>query len=122
MKAKRSTFKVLFYLKRTAVRVSDGKAPVMVRITIDGDVAPFSAKLFVSLLTWNAEAGKVSGKSAEALEINPQLDEIRTRINNHYHRILREEDFVTAEKVRNAFLGIGVMENCILKDFQTMNN
>lgn len=29
MKAKRSTFKVLFYLKRTAVRVSDGKVPVM---------------------------------------------------------------------------------------------
>ena len=72
MKTKRSTFKVLFYVKRTAVRVSDGKAPVMARITIDGDIATFSAKLFVTPSLWNAEAGKVSGKSAEALEINPQ--------------------------------------------------
>lgn len=117
MKTKRSTFKVLFYVKRTAVRVSDGKAPVMARITIDGDIATFSAKLFVTPSLWNAEAGKVSGKSAEALEINPQLEEIKARINNHYYQILRVDDFVTSEKVRNVFLGIGVMENCILKDF-----
>ena len=121
MKTKRSTFKVLFYVKRTAARVSDGKAPVMARITIDGDIATFSAKLFVTPSLWNAEAGKVSGKSAEALQINPQLEEIKARINNHYYQILRADDFVTSEKVRNAFLGIGVMENCILKDFQTMN-
>ena len=121
MKTKRSTFKVLFYLKRTAARVSDGKAPVMARITIDGDIATFSAKLFVTPSLWNAEAGKVNGKSAEAVEINPQLEEIKARINNHYYQILRADDFVTSEKVRNAFLGIGVMENCILKDFQTMN-
>ena len=121
MKTKRSTFKVLFYVKRTAARVSDGKAPVMARITIDGDIATFSAKLFVTPSLWNAEAGKVNGKSAEAVEINPQLEEIKARINNHYYQILRADDFVTSEKVRNAFLGIGVMENCILKDFQTMN-
>ena len=59
MKTKRSTFKVLFYVKRTAARVSDGKAPVMARITIDGDIATFSAKLFVTPSLWNAEAGKV---------------------------------------------------------------
>ena len=121
MKTKRSTFKVLFYVKRTAARVSDGKAPVMARITIDGDIATFSAKLFVTPSLWNAEAGKVNGKSAEAVEINPQLEEIKARIDNHYYQILRADDFVTSEKVRNAFLGIGVMENCILKDFQTMN-
>lgn len=69
MKTKRSTFKVLFYVKRTAARVSDGKAPVMARITIDGDIATFSAKLFVTPSLWNAEAGKVNGKSAEAVEI-----------------------------------------------------
>ncbi|RHF41787.1 hypothetical protein DW680_20770, partial [Parabacteroides distasonis] len=46
---------------------------------------------------------------------------VSARLTNHYHRILREEDFVTAEKLRNAFLGVGVMENCILKDFGNMN-
>ena len=69
----------------------------------------------------SGENGKAKGKSAEANEINGQLKEVSARLTNHYHRILREEDFVTAEKLRNAFLGVGVMENCILKDFGNMN-
>ena len=119
METKRSTFKTLFYIKKTAVRNSDGKAPIMVRITIDGKETVFSSKLFVTPGLW--ESGKAKGKSAEATGINEQLKEVTTRLTNHYHRILREEDFVTAEKLRNAFLGIGVMENCILKDFENMN-
>lgn len=119
MKARRSTFKTLFYIKKTAVRNSDGKAPIMVRITIDGQDVVFSSKLFVTPSLW--KGGAASGKSAEAVEINSQLNEVTARLTNHYHRILREEDFVTAEKLRNAFLGIGVMENCILKDFRQMN-
>lgn len=120
MKTKRSTFKTLFYIKKTAVRNSDGKAPVMARITIDGEDTTFSTKLFVTPSLW--KSGSAVGKSAEAAEINSQLNEVTTRLTTHYHRILREEDFVTAEKLRNAFLGIGVMENCILKDFKKMND
>ena len=59
MKAKRSTFKVLFYIKRTAVRVSDGKAPVMVRITIDGSVVTLSAKQFDTPALWNSDAEEI---------------------------------------------------------------
>ena len=121
MKTKRSTFKVLFYVKRTAARVSDGKAPVMARITIDGDIATFSAKLFVTPSLWNAEAGKVNGKSAEAVEINPQLEEIKARIDNHYYQILRADDFVTSEKVRNAYLGLGMNHETLLAVFRQHN-
>lgn len=119
MKTKRSTFATSFYIKRSAVRNRDGKAPIMVKISIDVDDKALGTKLFVTPDLW--ENGKAKGKSAEATEINGQLKEVSARLTNHYHRILREEDFVTAEKLRNAFLGIGVMENCILKDFENMN-
>lgn len=39
----RSTFKVLFYLKRQAEQ--NGKAPIMGRITINGTISQFSCKL-----------------------------------------------------------------------------
>jgi hypothetical protein len=91
----------------------------MVKISVDGDDKAVGTKLFVTPDLW--ENGKAKGKSAEANEINGQLKEVSARLTNHYHRILREEDFVTAEKLRNAFLGVGVMENCILKDFEHMN-
>lgn len=119
METKRSTFATSFYIKRSAVRTRDGKAPIMVKISVDGDDKAVGTKLFVTPDLW--ENGKAKGKSAEANEINGQLKEVSARLTNHYHRILREEDFVTAEKLRNAFLGVGVMENCILKDFGNMN-
>ena len=43
-KVKRSTFKVLFYLKKNAPK-KNGKVAIMGRITIDNQVAQFSTKL-----------------------------------------------------------------------------
>lgn len=102
MNEKKSIFKVLFYLKKKAEK-ADGKVPVMMRITVDCEIAQMSAKLFVTPDLWDITAGKVSGKNAEALSINPMLEQIKARIVNHYNRILQEDDFVTAEKVKNGF-------------------
>ena len=96
METKRSTYATSFYIKRSAVRNRDGKAPIMVKISVDGDDKAMGTKLFVTPDLW--ENGKAKGKSAEANEINGQLKEVSARLTNHYHRILREEDFVTAEK------------------------
>ena len=73
MKTKRSTFATSFYIKRSAVRNRDGKAPIMVKISIDGDDKALGTKLFVTPDLW--ENGKAKGKSAEATEINGQLKE-----------------------------------------------
>ena len=47
----KSTFKVLFYVKKQSVK--NGKAPVMGRITINGTQAGFSCKKEVSLALWD---------------------------------------------------------------------
>lgn len=86
METKRSTFKVLFYLKKKDER-ADGKVPVMVRITIDGNIAQLSAKQFVTPRLWDTASGKVTGKNAEAVQINPMLEQIKARIVQHYNRI-----------------------------------
>lgn len=66
-------------------------------------------------------AGKVSGKSTEAVQTNPLMEQIKSRIVHHYNRIMQEEDFATAEKVKNAFLGIGVMNRTLMKDYAEFN-
>ena len=71
METKRSTFATSFYIKRSAVRNRDGKAPIMVKISVDGDDKAVGTKLFVTPDLW--ENGKAKGKSAEANEINGQL-------------------------------------------------
>ena len=55
----RSTFKVLFYLKRQAEQ--NGKAPIMGRITINGTISQFSCKLSISPKLWDIKANKATG-------------------------------------------------------------
>ena len=52
----KSTFKVLFYVKKQSVK--NGKAPVMGRITINGTQAGFSCKKEVSLALWDVKTNR----------------------------------------------------------------
>ena len=116
----RSTFKVLFYLKRNAPK-KNGLVPVMCRITINGKVAQFSCKLDVEEKSWNVELGRVSGRSIAAQEANRMLDKIRVGINQAYQKIADRDNYVTAEKVRNAYLGLGMNHETLLAVFRQHN-
>ena len=56
----RSTFKVLFYVKRQSEK--HGQVPIMGRITINGTMSQFSCKLSVRSSLWDAKANKAAGK------------------------------------------------------------
>lgn len=101
----KSTFSTIFYLKRQVVR-KDSTVSVMGRITVDGTQTQFSCKLSVDSKLWNTKGGHVTGRSTAALETNRLPDKIRVRINGHYQEIMERDNFVTAEKVKNAFLGL----------------
>ena len=46
-----------------------------------------------------------AGRSVVAQEDNRMLDKIRVGINQAYRKIADRDNYVTAEKVRNAYLG-----------------
>lgn len=113
----RSTFKVLFYLKRD--KKQDSKtAPVMGRITVNGSIAQFSAKISVPLALWEVKGGQAKGRSIESDRINRHLDNIRGQINKHYQDICDHDSFVTAEKVKNAYLGFGQKYQTLIETFE----
>ena len=111
----RSTFKVLFYVKRQSEK--HGQVPVMGRITINGTMSQFSCKLSVRSSLWDAKANKASGKSLESQRINEKLENIKTNIGKQYQRLCDRDSYVTAEKVRNAFLGMGDDCRLLLQTF-----
>ena len=112
----RSTFNVLFYVKRQSEK--HGQVPVMGRITINGTKSQFCSKLIVRTSLWDTKANKASGKSLESQRINEKLENIKTNIGKQYQRLCDRDLYVTAEKVRNAFLGMG--DDCRLL-LQTLN-
>lgn len=65
----KSTFKVLFYLKRNAIR-KDGKMPIVTRVTVDGIIAQFNTKLEILPTNWSVKTGKVIGHSSENKQYN----------------------------------------------------
>ena len=94
----KSTFSVIFYLKRQVVK-KDGTVSVMGRITVDGSQTQFSCKLTVDPKLWDTKGGRVTGKSTAALEAN----------------------YVTAEKVKNAFLGLEHRCHTLMQVFNKHN-
>lgn len=116
----RSTFRILFYLKRNAPK-SNGLVPVMCRITVNGKISQFSCKLDVDEKHWDVKTGRMTGRSVVSLEANRMLDKIRVGINKAYQDICDKENYVTAEKVRNAFLGMGMNHETLLAVFRQHN-
>lgn len=116
----RSTFKILFYLKRNNLK-PDGTVPVMGRITVDGTISQFSLKMTVPPNLWDTKAGRLTGKSTLAVKANIALDKIRVDINRHYQEVVQSDGFVTADKVKNAYLGLGVKQDTFLTLFAKHN-
>ncbi len=118
--SKRSTFKLLFYLKKNEPK-KNGAVAIMGRITIDGKPATFSTKLEIQPDNWDLKHGRVSGKSNVAININNKLDKVRVRIVKIYEDMMKDEGFATSQKVKLSFLGVGVMDDAVLKLFRQEN-
>ena len=57
----RSTFKVLFYVKKGSEK-PNGNLPLMCRITVDGEIKQFSCKMDVPLRLWDVKNNRASGR------------------------------------------------------------
>lgn len=100
----KSTFKILFYPKKNAVD-KKGLSPVMGRITISGERAVFSTKLFVDAKNnWSTAKGKAKGNTAEIENLNICLDNISTTINKLKAEFLQANGFVSALELKKAYL------------------
>jgi site-specific recombinase XerD len=89
----------------------------MARVTLNGKIAQFSLKCEVNPSDWNPGTGRAVGKSAAAQKLNGLLDNFRASLTQHYREISDREATVTAEKVRNAFLGLQIRNDSLLDLF-----
>lgn len=113
----RSTFKYLFYINRNKTK-KNGLCPVMGRITLDGGIAQFSTGLVTAPELWDAKAGLSTGKSLHELKVNRELKELSKAIEVHYTRMVEHDGYITAERVKNAVLGIAKEPTTLLKEFE----
>lgn len=113
----RSTFKYLFYIDRNKTK-KNGLCSVMGRVTLDGSISQFSTGLATAPELWDAKAGLSTGKSMHELKVNRELKELSKSIETHYARMVENDGYVTAERVKNAVLGIAKEPTTLLKELE----
>lgn len=101
----KSTFRTLFYLKKNQPK-KDGLVPIIVRITVNSQVVQFGCKLDVNPAIWDVKAGKATGRSKEAADINTALDNLKVAIRKSYDKQIEEYGYAIPEKIRNQVLGL----------------
>lgn len=116
----RSTFKVLFYIKKNTP-LRNGAAPIMGRITINGQRTHFSTRLSIAPTLWDVNTSRVTGRNAEAVRINSQLDATRYNIERCYNTLFHDQTFVTPLMVKEMYLGLNHRNETIVDFFRRHN-
>lgn len=108
--------KVAFYLKKNETN-TEGRCPVMGRLTIGCSESVFSAKTLAPCSLWTS--GRAKGKSAKAVEINRRLDELRASAISIYREQSAVRERVTAEEVKCLLLGMAFGQETLLNYFRS---
>jgi len=99
-----NTFGVHYTLRQN--RPVNGKFPIYVRITVNKSRCELALKTYLQKEDWNALKGAAKPKNQELKELNSYLEEVRSKLVVHYQQLALKGGEVTAEAVKNSYLGI----------------
>ena len=105
----RSTFKLLFYINRNKVK-SDGTTAVLCRISIDGKKSAVTTGIYCKPGDWDSKKCEI--KTARE---NNRLAAFRSRLEEAYGNLLRNQGVVTAEQLKTTVSGANSVPEYLLQ-------
>ncbi len=111
---------VLFFVKRTKTNV-DGLLPIFIRVTVNGARIEFSTKRFTTSEKWSVEGNRMKGTSAESKATNSYLDTLKAKVYDYQQQLIREDEVVNVENMRNKILGVEKRSHMLIGIFQQHN-
>ncbi len=101
-----STFGIHFKLRTE--RMKDGKAPIFLGLVVNGEKIYLALKnYYVEISNWDKNRGAGKRNTAEGKKINEYLEDIRIILRDRYQELLSKGRFITADLIKEAFLGNG---------------
>jgi len=107
-----NTFGIVFYLKKCKAR--DGKAPIYVRITVDGKRTDIALKKNIEIKYWNGNKGMAKGNNDDIRLLNTHLEKVRAQLVGYYQELQLKKKFISSDAIKNLFLGIGEKEYSLM--------
>jgi site-specific recombinase XerD len=100
----RTNMNLLFYLKKRS-GYKNGPVAIYLRFGINGQRAETSTGKTCEPSRWNTQAGRASGTKEEIRTLNAYLDSLQTQAQELFRNMQIREEVLTAENVKNRFIG-----------------
>ncbi|MCC2781868.1 site-specific integrase [Parabacteroides distasonis] len=118
---KRRTFNVLFFIRKTRT-VKSGETPIMLRITIQGQLTEIQLKRTVKPKLWSQAKERCTGKDSKSVEVNRYLESVKLRLYE-IHRTLEDENkLINPMEIKRRFLGLDEKHKMLFEVFQEHND
>ena len=104
MQQRKSTFSILFYIKRKKL-LKNGDAPVYMRVTVDGRFLEASLKRGVNPKVWNEKKQRSIGRDRLSLELNDYLDDTFSRLLKIHQRFINKKRVINPKTILDEWNG-----------------
>lgn len=115
-----NTFGVQFLIRQD--KLKEGKAPVYVRITVNGEIIHFALKQWIDPKYWDSRRGTGKGNRDEVVNLTNNLEQVRLALGNHYHQMQVKGQYITATAIKDAYLGNAAEEPNTLSRLSSYHN
>ncbi len=109
------SYGILFWLNKT--RRKNNKSAIYLRLTIDSKRIQLSTYQYVSPKEWNKNLQRVKPTSNNSDSVNRMLNTIQSDIHRHFSVLAASHEFVSAQMVKNAYLGIKEKQHTVVDAF-----
>ena len=118
---KRQTFNVLFFIRKTKLKKS-GETPIMLRITIEGQLTELQLKRDVMPTQWNQAKERCTSRDATSMEINRYLESVKLRLLDIHREMEDAGKLINPMEVKRRFLGLDEKHLMFFEVFQEHND
>ena len=120
MQQRKSTFSILFFIKRKKL-LKNGDAPVYMRVTVDGRFLEASLKRGVNPKTWNEKKQRSIGRDRLSLELNDYLDATLAKILKIHQRFVDEKKIINPKTILDEWAGRIEKPKMLCEEFRADN-
>lgn len=113
-------FSLLFYLKKPKNYLS-GPVPIYLRITVNGERAETTSSRECDPKLWNSYSGRLKGTTENIRSFNAYLDNLQHKVYDAHMQLTEAEIEITAERLKNRFLGKDENAIMLLEVFRDHN-
>ncbi len=108
-----NTFGIQFIIRKN--KAKEELAPIYARVTVDARRVEISLKRWINPEDWDSIKGKAKGSRSEIKSLNHYLEEIRSRLVENYQELQVQKQLITAETIKNLFLGLDQKEYTLVR-------